>query len=206
MTRREWMRGRLFHNFSEFWNKIVRLKAIFFSREYIWIYFLRWSILDQLWSVRNNHSGFKISLFTLWTIRTRINFFSSESRHLYSNDSSIPVIFSFFKSYFHNFCSLFAFKEVLQKPDALWVKLTVPSKGKTHLKRKSKSRFNAEHPSEEQEDEEEEEEDEQGEGEGEGGRIRLTRSPSSLYRRRRGEKHLLSFLWLHCKINFCCLV
>ena len=69
--------------------------------------------------------------------------------------------------------------------------MTVPSKGKTHLKRKSKSRFNTEHPLEEQEDEEEEEEDEHGEGEhGEGGRIRLTRSPLSLYRRRRGEKHL----------------
>ena len=77
--------------------------------------------------------------------------------------------------------------------------MTVPSKGKTHLKRKSKSRFNAEHPPEEQEDEEEEEEDELGEGEhgGEGGRIRLTRSPSSLYRRRRGEKHFKSSLCIH---------
>ena len=79
--------------------------------------------------------------------------------------------------------------------------MTVPSKGKTHLKRKSKSRFNAEHPPEEQEDEEdEEEEEEDGHGEGEGGRIRLTRNPSSLYRRRRGEKHFKSSLWIHCKI------
>ena len=79
--------------------------------------------------------------------------------------------------------------------------MTVPSKGKTHLKRKSKSRFNAEHPPEEQEDEEEEEEEEYGDGEGdvhgEGGRIRLTRSPSSLYRRRRGEKHFKSSLCVH---------